>query len=484
MGDKPDDMGCNCECSMGNDDDKEDDYEDGDKDDEDYGDDDKDDEDYGDKDDEDYEDGDKDDEDYGDKDDEDYGDYGDKDRVVRSWPIEGCSLNKHCFASAIKKQEGWEESSAKNLMCDAESGECVCKDGFFNNDDDAFNGCESTEEKDEEDYEDKEDCEGDDCEEKDDEDYEDKEDCEGDDCDDKDDYDDKEDCEGDDCEEKEPPSEEECQEICAMICEGKDDDKPDCDPENEDCDKPDDDKCDPEEDEDCEMPDDDKCDPEEDEDCEKPDDDKCDPEKEECEEDDEKPDDEEDEDEEEEEEEEEEEPPFNPDDCSEADVAAAEKITWVGNTARTLYTSNSGVFKLVNIPEGKTPDFSVRGGDYTGFMIFARKYCGAEFIDAVAAGDVTIDLFDTGNYYDYSSSFKRDDASRTQSTVMFTAKQGEGVEDKGNDKKDQLYLVVSGYGEITFKSDAESCFERMQIGVTEGTFEGDIGCVAWSKFIW
>jgi len=117
-------------------------------------------------------------------------------------------------------------------------------------------------------------------------------------------------------------------------------------------------------------------------------------------------------------------------------------------------------------------------------MIFARKYCGAEFIDAVAAGDVTIDLFDTGNYYDYSSSFKRDDASRTQSTVMFTAKQGEGVEDKGNDKKDQLYLVVSGYGEITFKSDAESCFERMQIGVTEGTFEGDIGCVAWSKFIW
>merc|ERR1712186_244256 len=110
--DKPDDMGCNCECSMGNDDDKEDDYEDGDKDDEDY--------------------------DYGDKDDEDYGDYGDKDRVVRSWPIEGCSLNKHCFASAIKKQEGWEESSAKNLMCDAESGECVCKDGFFNNDDDAF----------------------------------------------------------------------------------------------------------------------------------------------------------------------------------------------------------------------------------------------------------------------------------------------------------------------------------------------------------
>merc|ERR1712003_359838 len=200
------------------------------------------------------------------------------------------------------------------------------------------------------------------------------------------------------------------------------------------------------------KPDDDKCDPEEDEDCEKPDDDKCDPEKEDCEEDDDEDEDEdeEDEDEDEDEEEEEEEEPFNPDDCSEADVAAAEKITWIGNTSRTLYTSNSGVFKLVNIPEGKTPDFSVRGGDYTGFMIFARKYCGAEFIDAV-------------NYYDYSSSFKRDDASRTQSTVMFTAKQGEGVEDKGNDKKDQLYLVVSGYGEISFKSDAESCFERMQI---------------------
>merc|ERR1712193_519799 len=135
------------------------------------------------------------------------------------WPVEGCEKNSACFAKAIKKIDGWKKSDAANLMCDIESGFCVCKDGFFNADEDAMNGCES-----------------------------------------------------------EKPTDEECEEICMDVCGDMDDDK--CDPEEEDCDKPDDDKCNPDE-EDCDKPDDDKCNPDK-EDCDKPDDEKCDPKDEDC----------------------------------------------------------------------------------------------------------------------------------------------------------------------------------------------------------
>merc|ERR1711911_536866 len=62
------------------------------------------------------------------------------------WPVEGCTKNTKCWASQIaKKYEGWEDSSATNLMCDIDTGFCVCKPGFSNADQDPFNGCEESE---------------------------------------------------------------------------------------------------------------------------------------------------------------------------------------------------------------------------------------------------------------------------------------------------------------------------------------------------
>ena len=91
-GEKPDDMGCDCKCMK----------PDGDKD-----------------------------------------DMKDRRAADSEWPVEGCEKNSACFAKNIKKFDGWKQSDAANLMCDVDSGFCVCKDGFFNADEDAMNGCES-----------------------------------------------------------------------------------------------------------------------------------------------------------------------------------------------------------------------------------------------------------------------------------------------------------------------------------------------------
>merc|ERR1712061_802534 len=37
---------------------------------------------------------------------------------------------------------GWEETDPKNLMCNTETGQCKCKTGFMDADDDTANGCE------------------------------------------------------------------------------------------------------------------------------------------------------------------------------------------------------------------------------------------------------------------------------------------------------------------------------------------------------
>merc|ERR1712147_398002 len=142
-----------------------------------------------------------------DKPDDDKDDMKDRRAADSEWPVEGCEKNSACFAKNIKKFDGWKQSDAANLMCDVDSGFCVCKDGFFNADEDAMNGCESDKPIDGEEED------GDN------------------------------DGEVDGEEEDEKPTDEECEEICMEVCGDTDDDK--CNPDEEDCHKPDDDKCDP-----------------------------------------------------------------------------------------------------------------------------------------------------------------------------------------------------------------------------------------------
>ena len=46
-------------------------------------------------------------------------------------PINDCQSNKDCWSSKIAKKKGWEDSDVKNLMCDKESGNCICKFNYM-----------------------------------------------------------------------------------------------------------------------------------------------------------------------------------------------------------------------------------------------------------------------------------------------------------------------------------------------------------------
>ena len=61
------------------------------------------------------------------------------------WPITSCVKHSHCWASNISKVPGWETRDVKFLMCDVESGTCICKTGYMDADDDRYNGCETKE---------------------------------------------------------------------------------------------------------------------------------------------------------------------------------------------------------------------------------------------------------------------------------------------------------------------------------------------------
>ena len=58
------------------------------------------------------------------------------------WPIRGCKLDRHCWASSIKKMAGWKQSKVKNLQCQSKTGKCECAKGWMDANDDPIDGCE------------------------------------------------------------------------------------------------------------------------------------------------------------------------------------------------------------------------------------------------------------------------------------------------------------------------------------------------------
>ena len=69
---------------------------------------------------------------------------------------------------------------------------------------------------------------------------------------------------------------------------------------------------------------------------------------------------------------------------------------------------------MINLLDRKIGwDEKIREGKYTGFGIFARKYCGGDFIQKVQDGLVTFGLYDTVENMNLGNgTFLRDDGSQ------------------------------------------------------------------------
>ena len=59
------------------------------------------------------------------------------------WPVTGCNKHSHCWASNVSRYPGWETYDVKFLMCNVQTGTCICKTGYMDADDDRYNGCET-----------------------------------------------------------------------------------------------------------------------------------------------------------------------------------------------------------------------------------------------------------------------------------------------------------------------------------------------------
>jgi len=125
------------------------------------------------------------------------------------------------------------------------------------------------------------------------------------------------------------------------------------------------------------------------------------------------------------------------------------------------------------------------GNTYTGFLIYSRKTCGADFMDKFLDGTVNFDLYDYTGEYVPLYRYYRTDGGRSSMTLQF--KRSEVADSTlGNAKKDQFFLELSGLDQVDFGGEDETdCIESVQLGV------GDIAlsdadqtpCVGWQKTV-
>merc|ERR1712176_138588 len=254
------------------------------------------------------------------------------------------------------------------------------------------------------------------------------------------------------------PSEEECESICMEYCAAEEDN--DHDHDDDDDVEDDDDKCDPTK-EDCKPEGDEVEDEDEkpdDEDDEKPDDDQDDKPDDE---DDEKPEEDDDKPEEKPEEDDEEEPEaFDPSTCP----ADKYPVSWnkADKQMKQMFTSANSKFYMVNIQKGKFPEAKPASDPYTGFLMFAQKYCGADFINQMNNGDVTVDFYDQSVLLFPGAVFKRDDNNKS-ATVQFKVNKDANAEDFATTKMDKFYLSINGFGDVDFgKKTFDDCINNMQ----------------------
>merc|ERR1719410_3090046 len=150
---------------------------------------------------------------------------------------------------------------------------------------------------------------------------------------------------------------------------------------------------------------------------------------------------------------------------------------------RQMFTSANSKFYMVNIQTKQFQEAKPTEEPYTGFLMFAQKYCGADFINKMNEGDVTVDFYDQSDLLIPLAVFKRDDDNKS-ATVQFKVNKENGAQDEGNKNMDKFYLSINGFGNVEWgKKKFDECINNMQIGATGGDYEGDLGCIAFAKTI-
>jgi hypothetical protein len=187
---------------------------------------------------------------------------------------------------------------------------------------------------------------------------------------------------------------------------------------------------------------------------------------------------------------------MNPDDCPALPVNwRGAKVTKTKNQYKSIFSQQA----LINVAKkngAKDPDqdLNIRKDPFIVYLIWSKKNCGPNFINAMGDGRLSIEIFDFGHWYDTSDNFfyKRDDGKTTSLTYQFFVSGGgldlPANEDMGNKKKDQFVINYSGIDTIEWGTkDPMTCIEKTVLGVQAwsdtGTKSDNTFCVGWQKTV-
>ena len=130
-----------------------------------------------------------------------------------------------------------------------------------------------------------------------------------------------------------------------------------------------------------------------------------------------------------------------------------------------------GAYAVKIVVENEGGEFDIRSFPYTGFMIFSRKYCGAEFLDSILSGETKMLLMDLEAVYEVRFLYHRKDRQQTSLTVQFeqTALNSQDLP-LDNTGSDHFFLYFQGVPDHVTVSDEEACFQPA-LGVLPVDFE-------------
>jgi len=149
--------------------------------------------------------------------------------------------------------------------------------------------------------------------------------------------------------------------------------------------------------------------------------------------------------------------------------------------SKVLFNTVSKALVRVNVKDGNT---GAAQNPYTGFAVFSRKACGQDFIEKLADGTVTFDMFDSEAEYTPQGVYMRDDAKHTSATIQWHRFGTDGK--LSNAKRDQMYVMFDGLDQVNFgNKDQTTCVESAQIGAGAESMaaEDHTYCVGWFKTV-
>ena len=146
-------------------------------------------------------------------------------------------------------------------------------------------------------------------------------------------------------------------------------------------------------------------------------------------------------------------------------------------TSKILFSSADSYVVRVNVKQ--------RPGDlpYTGAFMFARRYCGPDFMEKFIDGTIQIDVQDKVSSAENFYTFYKEDKKSSAFVVQYSNTGAEG--NVGTAKRDTVYMTLSGLRNVVWNNkDLQECIQKRMVVVNmDYTTEDQTPCLAYQRTV-